>query len=121
MHSGCIPQSFAEHHGANHGGHAGSVAHALHAGLFVGCAVRTVIIYIIGVLLAVAAYTADATAYGGLALVVLAEVLRIWQHCLEELQRDNLHFYRFTAVAFCQRCLIDYFVNTAHAYVLYHF
>ena len=79
---------------------------------------RTVIIYIIGVLLAVAAYTADATAYGGLALVVLAEVLRIWQHCLEELQRDNLHFDITRSVSKWR--LVLYFVDTTHSNVLYH-
>ena len=50
-----------------------------------------VIIYIIGVLLSVVADTTYAAAYAGLALIVLAEVLRVGQHSLQELQGHNLH------------------------------
>ena len=74
-----------------------------------------VVIYIIGVLLAVLQAT-DATADGGLALVVLAEVLRIRQYGLEELQGNDLHFGGAFAVG--QWCFVFYLVNAAHADVL---
>ena len=118
MDAGLVPQSFAEHHCANHCGHTGGIADALHSRFFVCSAVRTVIIYIIGVLLTVVAYSADTTANGCLAFVVLAEVLRIGQYRLEELQRNYLHLDITRSVS--KRRLVLYFVDTTHSNVLYH-
>jgi hypothetical protein len=72
-----LPQSFAEHHSTYHGGNASGIANALHACLLIGSAVRAVIVYIIGVFLAVVANTTDTAAYRGLTFIVLSEVLRI--------------------------------------------
>ena len=68
--TGLAPKTFEEHHGTYHGWHSSGVAYALHARLFIGGAMRAIIIYIIGVLLAIL-QSANATAYGGLSLVVL--------------------------------------------------
>ena len=78
---------------------------------------RTVIIYIIGVLLAVLKST-DAATDASLALVVFAEVLRVRQHGLKELQRNNLHAGGARTVS--QRCLVFHLIDAAHADVLYH-
>ena len=102
-----FPDAFEEHHGTYHGRYTGGVAYALHAGLFVGGTVRTVVVDIIGKLLAVFE-TAYAATYRGLALVVLAEVLRIGQHGFEELQRHDFH-----------AVVVDGF-DAGHTYVLYH-
>ena len=76
----------------------------------------TVVIYIIGVLLAVF-QSSYAAAYAGLAVVILAEVLRIRQHSLEELQRHNLYLYLFRRII-GQRCLVFDLVDARHAEVL---
>ena len=70
-------------------------------------------------LLAVVANTADAAADRSLAFVVLAEVLRIGQHGLEELQGHNFHLHLLVWVV-GQRCLVGNLVDAAHAQVLYH-
>ena len=67
-----LPETLAEHHGTNHGWYACGITDTLHTRLLVGSTVRAVVIDIIGVLLAIVADTADASADRGLALVVLA-------------------------------------------------
>ena len=42
--SRALPKALEVHHGTNHGGYTGGVAHALHTGFFVSCAVRTVVV-----------------------------------------------------------------------------
>ncbi len=111
-----LPDAFQQHHGADHGWHARGVADALHARLVVGILVLAVVIYIIGVLLAVLLAT-DAATDGSLAVVVLAEVLGVGQHGLQELQRNDLHLGGL-AGAVRQRSLVLYFVDAAHAEVL---
>ena len=118
VHSGFVPQSECKHPCADACRHAGGVANTLHAGLLVGSLVRAVVINIVGVLLAVKADTANAATDACLAVVVFAEVLRIGQHGLEELQRHNLHCRHTTAVG--KGCLILHLVDAAHADVLYH-
>ena len=90
--AGLLPQTLGKHHGAYHGRYAGGIAYALHAGLLISRLMAAVVIDVVGLLLAVldAAY---ATADGCLALIVLAEVLRIRQHGLEELQGYDVHLY----------------------------
>ena len=127
------PESLAEHHRTNHCRNTSGIAYTLHTRFHIGILVLAVIIYIIGVLLAVFE-SADTAADRGFALVVLAQVLRIRQYGLEELQGNNLHLDGFSrlvvwsfgrlgiSVAFlCQRCLIDNLIDAAHADVLNHF
>ena len=85
------PQALEEHHCTNHGRNTSGVAYALHTSLLVGSLVRAVVVYIVCLLLAVLKAT-DAATDRCLTVVVLAEVLRIRQHSLEELQRNNLTF-----------------------------
>ena len=113
-----FPDALDEHHRADHSRHACGVGHALHARLLVSLLVLTVVVDVVGVLLAVL-NTADAAADRGLAFVVLAEVLRVWQHGLQELQRYDLHPGRLAA-AVSERRLVLNLVNTAHADVLDH-
>jgi hypothetical protein len=61
--------------------------------------VAAVVIYIIGVLLAIVANTTDTTADRGLTLVVLAQILWVRQHGLEELQRYNLYLGSTSAIS----------------------
>ena len=137
MHAGLVPKALEEHHGAYHGRHTRRVADALHACLFVSGLMRAVIIYIICVLLPVSE-SADAAADARLAIVVLAEVLRVGKHSLEELQGNYLHFdclggmghgargrriailllFAPYSLLLCKRCLIHHFVDAAHADVL---
>ena len=91
VNTGLAPKAFEEHHRTYHGRHTRRVADALHACLFVGCLVRTVVIYIIGMLLP-ASESTDAAADARLAIVVLSEVLGIGQNRFKELQGHNLHF-----------------------------
>ena len=93
VHTGHCPQAFQEHHSARHGGHTSRIAHCLHSRLLVGGTMRAVVIDIVGVLLTVVADATDAAADRGLTLVVLAQLLRIGQHGLEELQGHNLHLH----------------------------
>ena len=72
-HAGTPPETFEEHHCANHGWHARRVADALHASLLVGRLVRAVVVDVVGAFLAVLRAT-DAAADGGLAVVVFTEV-----------------------------------------------
>ena len=65
-----------------------------------------VVIYIIRQVLALLVLARYAAAYRGLAVIILAEILRVGQHGLQELQR-----YDFSTV------VLD-FVYTRHAYVL---
>lgn len=110
------PQTFEEHHCTNHGGHTCCVAYALHASLLVSLLMRAVVINIICALLAVF-QSADTAAYACLAVIVLAEILRIRQHGLEELQRNNLNL-GCLARAVGQRSLIFNLVDARHADVL---
>src|SRR3712207_9179884 len=59
--AGLTPQTFAEHHRSNHSRYAGSVAHSLHACLFKSVLMLAVVIYIIGVFLAIFQTTDAAT------------------------------------------------------------
>ena len=79
---------------------------------------RAVVVYVVCALLAIldAPYAASDAC---LSLVVFAQVLRVWQHGLEELQRHYFHLYVFCRVV-GQRCLIHYLIDAAHAYILYH-
>ena len=113
-----LPKSLAEHHGTNHGWNASGVADALHARLLVSGTMATVVIYIIGMLLAVVANTTNATANRGLSLVILAQILWVGQYSFQELQRYNL--YLSCACAVSQWSLILYLVDTAHANILNH-
>ena len=112
----------------------------MHTRFHIGILVLAVIIYIIGVLLAVFE-SADTAADRGFALVVLAQVLRVGQYGLEELQGNDLDFDHLRGMGrvawgqrscflllapcslllFCQRCLIDNLIDAAHADVLNHF
>ena len=67
-------------------------------------------------MLLTASETTDATANARLTIVVLAEVLWIGQHCLEELQGNNLD--NCLAAAVCFGCFVLHFVDTTHADVL---
>ena len=62
--------------------------------------------------------TTDATADRGLAFVVLAQILRIGQYGLQELQGYDLNLGSTRAVG--QWCLVFDFVDTAHADILNH-
>ena len=111
-----LPQTLTEHHGTNHGGNTRGVGYALHARLLVGSTVRAVVIDIIGVLLAIVANATDAAADRGLAFVVLAQILRVGQYGLQELQGHNL--YLCCTCAISQWSLVLYLVNATHADVL---
>ena len=115
VHARFVPQSLEEHQGTYHGWHARGVAYALHARLIVGCLMRTVVIYIVGVLLATA-QTPDAATDGGLAVVVLAQVLRVGEYGLEELEGHNLHHLFARAISLGS--LVFHLIDTAHADVL---
>ena len=65
-----------------------------------------VVVDVVGERLSVLADTADAAADARLALVVLAKVLRVRQHSLEELQRHNLH------------AVVVHLVDASHADIL---
>ena len=77
-----------------------------------------------------ASESTDAASYARLAVVVLAQVLRVGQHGLEELQRDDLDLDGLggfiggslphvpCSLFFCERSLVHHFVDAAHADVL---
>ena len=88
-HTGLAPQAFEEHHGTNHCGNTCCVADALHTGLLVSLLVAAVVVYVVCTLLTVLD-TADTATDRCLALVVLAQILRVRQYSLEELQRNDL-------------------------------
>ena len=107
------PDTLEEHHGAYHGGHTGGIAYALHACLLISLLVLAVVVDIVGVFLA-GLDAADAATDRGLAVVVLAQVLRIGQHGLEELQGNYLYL-DLLATTIGQRSLVLYLVDTRHA------
>ena len=82
--AGFAPDTLEEEHGTNHCRYASGVAHTLHARFLVGCLMRAVVIDIVGALFAVFD-AADAAADACLALIVLAQILWVGQHSLEEL------------------------------------
>ena len=112
-----LPDALEEHHGTDHGWHTCGIAYALHAGLVVCFLMLAVVVNIIGVLLAVL-LSADAATDRGLSVVVLAEVLRVRQYGLEELQWYDFHLGSL-AGAVGQWSLVFYLVDAAHAEVLY--
>ena len=77
---------------------------------------RTVVVYVVGLLLAVL-QSADAATDRGLSVVVLAEVLGVGQHCLEELQRNNLYLNLLVGIV-GERSLVCDFVDARHSEVL---
>ena len=85
-----LPEAEHKHAGTDAGGHTRRVADALHTRFFVGSAVRAVVVDVVGLLFAVLQST-DAATDAGLAIIVLAEVLRVGQHGLEELEGNYLH------------------------------
>ena len=112
------PEPFEEHHRAYHRRHTRGVAHTLHTRLVVSVLMLAVVIYVVSLLLAVF-HASDAAAYARLAVVVLAQVLRIRQHGLEELQRNDFYF-RCLSTAICQRSLVFHLIDARHSDVLYH-
>ena len=114
-----VPQTLAEHHSTNHGRYTSGVAYPLHASLLVGCAMAAVVVYIVGVLLAILANTTNATADGGFTFIVLTQVLWVGQYGLQDLKGDNLYFGGTCSV--CQWCLLLHLVDAAHTNVLNHF
>ena len=62
VHTWGVPKTLAEHHGTNHRWYTCGVANTLHTCLLVGGTVAAVVVYIIGVLLAIVANTTDAAA-----------------------------------------------------------
>ena len=85
-----------------------------------------VVIYVVCLLLTVF-HSPDAASYGCLAVIVLAEVLRIGQYGLQELKRNDLHLCgcwvsrrESLSLFYDQRSLILYLVDAAHADILYH-
>ena len=111
------PQTLEEHHGTDHCRDTSGVAYALHTGLLVGSLVRTVVVNVVGLLLAVL-QSADAATDRGLSAVVLAEVLRVRQHSLEDLQRNYLHLNLLVRIV-GERSLIGNLVDARHSEVLY--
>ena len=77
---------------------------------------RAVVVYIVCLLLAVLKAT-DAATDRCLTVVVLAEILRIRQHSLEELQRNNLNLHLLAWVV-GKRSLVSNLVDARHTEVL---
>ena len=101
-----FPQTFKEHHGSNHGRYACCVAYPLHTSFLVGCLMAAVIIYVICTLLTVLQST-DTTSDRGFSVVVLAQVLRVGQYGLEELQRYDFHAVVINGVNACHAYILD--------------
>ena len=77
---------------------------------------RAVVVDVVCMLLSILAYTTYAATDGSLSVVVLAEVLRIGQNSLEELQGNYLH--NLFACAVGLGSLVLHLVDAGHADVL---
>ena len=75
-----------------------------------------VVVDVVGALLAVF-HAANATADGGFAVVVLAQILRVGQHGFEELQRHDVHLGRLRGVVGQWRFVADG-IDACHANLL---
>ena len=78
---------------------------------------RAVVIYVVGLLLAVL-QTTDAATDRCLSIVVLAEILWVRQHCLKELQRYDVYLNLLGRVV-GKRSLVCNLVDARHTEVLY--